>query len=132
MRQENACLSPANCGPASFRFDWCENINGRREQLSTVNPDSPLLFPCALNHNFHIAFFAEALEFLAPLDDDKAARADEIVNAKRLQFTLGIDAVKVYVIDIGFRRAVLMDEGESRAGNFLLRGRLKPFNYPFN
>ena len=58
--------------------------------------------------------------------------ASKVVEAKRFQFALGIDAVKVDVVQGGAGSAVFVDEREGRAGHVLGASGFEAFRDPLH
>src|SRR5208282_2145582 len=75
-------------------------------KLLIAHPDPPHVLPRALQRNLHIPLAHQLRKFLSPLDQQNAIVAPQIVQRKRLQFTLGVDAIQIDVIELGPRPAI--------------------------
>src|SRR5580658_1649381 len=72
-----------------------------------------------LQGDLHVLVAFEARELLSPLYQQDAVWGEQVVEAEGFQVALGIDPVKVNVVQGGARSAVFVDEGEGWAGHVL-------------
>ncbi len=87
--------------------------------------DDPLRFVVPLKRNLHVTLPHQARELLSPFDQKDAVLRAQIVECQRVQLPLGIDAVKIDVIEIRPRPAIFMHQGKRRTGNVFLGRRLE-------
>ena len=99
---------------------------------STRPLDSALSFPDSLQGDFHILIALQAGELRSPLYQQDAVGREQIVKAERFQVALGIDAVKVNVVERGEGSAVFVDEGKGRAGHILSARGSEAFRDPLD
>ena len=66
-------------------------------------------------------------ELLSPLYEEDAIRSDQVVEGEGFEFALGIDSVKVDVIEGGLRSAIFVYECESGAGDVVGRSGSEAF-----
>src|SRR5579862_1481929 len=90
-----------------------------------VDCDLPSILACPLQSNLQIPLANEARKLLSPLDQQNAALRAQIVETERLQLSRGVDTVKIDVVKIGARAAILVDEREGGAGNVVFVRRLE-------
>src|SRR5260370_22068143 len=84
------------------------------------------------NGTRRVALAAKALELLPPLDQQNSVCADQVVERQRVQLALGIDAIKVDVIERNFRAAIFVDESEGRTSDAISFCRLEALSNAFD
>src|ERR1700685_3838009 len=89
--------------------------------------DSALRFPYALQSDLDVLIALQARELISPLYQQDAIGREEVVEAKRFQASLGIDAVEINMVQSGTGSAVFVDEGKGRAGHILGAGSAEAF-----
>jgi hypothetical protein len=67
--------------------------------------------------NLEILIAQQTGELFSPLYQEDAIRSDQVVEGEGFEFALGIDSVKVDVIEGGLRSAIFVYECESGAGD---------------
>src|ERR1700683_1642455 len=105
---------------------FCSTPGLGKSRYSTVDPrDSAVSFAHWLQDDFHISIAFEASELLSPLYQQDAVWSEQVVQAQRLQFALGIDAIEINMEKRDERTAIFVDEREGGAGHILGPRRLE-------
>src|SRR3984885_2916991 len=89
---------------------------GAQTKTLTAYPDPPLIVVPPHQHNLHISLAQQPRKLFSPLDQQNAVVGTQIIESKRLQFSLRIDAVEIDVVEIGMRSAIFVHQGEGRTG----------------
>src|SRR6266480_4387110 len=77
-------------------------------------------------------FFYEALEFLAPFNQENAIGIHEVIESQSIKLPLGIDAVQIDMVENHAGAAVFVDESKSGAGHIVGFGGLEGFGDAFD
>ena len=99
------------------RFNSCPNDLLRFSESVSGYFDATLGLLDSHQGNLEILIAQQTGELLSPLYEEDAIRSDQVVEGEGFEFALGIDSVKVDVIESGLRSAIFVDEGESGAGD---------------
>src|SRR5664280_449900 len=101
--------------------------------LLPLHHNLPLLVALALEADFHVALLLEAGGLLSPLQQHQVAGlGEEFVEAQRVELARRVDAVEVDVEQVHLGAAILVDEGERRAGDIVLRSGVETFGDAFH
>src|SRR5271167_3274804 len=106
-----------------------QSARGSSERGSLpLHHNSPLLVSPPLQTDFNVAFLPEAGKLFAPLQQHQVAVFDEeFIEAERVEFAGGVQAIEINVEQIHLAAAEFVDEGEGGAGDVVLRCGLKAF-----
>jgi hypothetical protein len=99
---------------------------------SGLQKNRSLIPSLVIYRNLYIPLFSEPLKLFSPLDQQDALRRHQIVERQRIEFALGIDAIKINVVERHRRAAVFMDKRKRRAGYVIGFRRLKAFDNAFD
>src|SRR5216683_7024841 len=117
-----SAMPKALCCEYAFRHCLLESPS-----LWTVPDDLDLTSVLAhsLQRNLHIPLLLQAEEFFSPLNQQNAVVGAQVIQCERFQFALRVHAIKINVIEIRSRTAILMHQGEGRTGHVFFGGCVK-------
>jgi hypothetical protein len=114
------------------RFNTLEESNEPQLRSAGAHFHTPRVLSRDLQRNFNVTLAPKAFKLFAPLDQQNAALAHQIVKPQCFQLTQSVHTIQVDVIEVHCGSPIFMNQRKCGTIDLVLRGDLKTRSNAFH